>query len=255
MGTSTFNPLMTSNPGGSPVSFPSTPNAQNPYMPAVPGGPPSSPTNANPYAAGGFPAYGFSGTSGSSLPTIGSPVTSSGTPGYGTTGGPLGLGEGLTGGMQTLQKGLDKIYGSGIGNALTQFLASGAGYNPQILQQLFAQLQPQFAGQQQNLLQNFSAGGNRFSSGAQIGMADLMGQQSLTEGSMASQLYEQAVQNYMSVLTGAGAATAAHPQPSIWDTISSALGLGSTVAGGASALISAVNPGADTGILDAIAGM
>jgi hypothetical protein len=253
-----INPSLLSgqNPSGSSISIPqlfSSSSGQNPMLPSGPTSPGSAPSTPNPYGSspsGSFPAYGF-GTPSSTLPTIGS----SGAPGgYGGGGGVLGLGVGSQGGFSQLQKGLDTIYGSGVGNMLTQFLASGAGYNPQVLQQLFAQLQPQFAQQQQNLMQQFSASGNRFGSGAQIGYSNLLGQQGLEEGDIASQLYEQAVQNYMSVLTGAGAETAAHPQPSFWDQLSGILNMSQTVLGAASGVTSSVNPGADTGILDALAG-
>jgi hypothetical protein len=188
----------------------------------------------------------------SSLGTIGSALPASSNIG----GGPLGLGEGATG-MKTLQQNLDKVFGNGVGNAITQFLGSGAGYSPQILQQLFAQLQPGFAQQQQNLIGQFSAGGNRFGSGAQIGYADLLGQQSMTEGSVAANLYEQAVTNYMNVLMGTSTAAANEKshQPSTWDTIAGIMGLAGSGAQAASSITSAINPSADTGILDALGGL
>jgi hypothetical protein len=124
---------------------------------------------------------------------------------------------------------------------LQNFLTSGAGYNPQVLQQLFAQLQPQFANQQQNLLQQFSASGNRFGSGAQTGYADLLGQQSLTEGDVAANLYEQSIQNFMSIITNAGDTTAQRIEstPSGFDN--------------AMALINALKPGGGGGGQEAAA--
>jgi hypothetical protein len=198
------------NPSGTQATFPApfsgAPGTQfngtgtNPYMPGM-----NPAQNPNPYASGsgGFSAYGF------------------GAPGGGTSGGGTvptspnipGINIGNTGALNPSQTSaltsqLDKTYGKGMGALLQQFLSSGAGYNPQVLQQLFAQLQPQFANQQQNLMQQFSASGNRFGSGAQTGYADLLGQQSLTEGDIASQLYERSVQNYMQILEGTSAADA-----------------------------------------------
>ena len=171
-------------PGGSGV---------NPYMPTM-----NPAQNPNPYASGsgGFSAYGF-------VPSGATSTSGGGTSGGGTSGGGTvptspnipGINIGNIGSLtpsqtSALASQMDKTYGKGMGALLTQFLSSGAGYNPQVLQQLFAQLQPQFANQQQNLLQQFSASGNRFGSGAQTGYADLLGQQSMTEGNIASQLYE-----------------------------------------------------------------
>jgi hypothetical protein len=251
---SAVNPLFTSlipggaNPSGASVSVPSPPltgTTGNPYINTpVPGGA-NTPVSRNPYDMN-FSAYT---PPVSSLPTIGgAPTPYSAVPGspntftgggvtgaYGTMGGPLGLGESSQG-FQSLQSTLDKTYGAGTGNALVQFLASGAGYSPQVLQQLFAQLQPGFEQQQQNLLQQFSAGGGRFSSTAATGYADLLSQQGLDMGDIAAQLYEQAVSNYMNILGQAGTASANMKanQPSTWDVIGSALGLTGDVAGAAS---------------------
>jgi hypothetical protein len=124
-----------------------------------------------------------------------------------------------------LFKNLEKTYGAGVAQLMINFLQGGAGYNPQVLQNLIAQLQPQFNRAQQNLTQQFSAGGNRFGSGAEVGMADLLSQQNLEVGSIASQLYEQSVQNFMSVLMGAAGPDAKRigTSSSTWDTISGIL--------------------------------
>jgi hypothetical protein len=227
------SPLMipgAANPSGTNVSMPAPfsgaptqTNAPNPYMPNV--SPGSNPTStANPYA-GSFGAYGFPGspapTSGAMTSTAGgsAPTTPTIT-GIGQTGQPLTPSQ-----QNSLNISLGKDAGAGMGTLIEQFLNSGAGYNPQVLQQLIAQLQPQFAGQQQDLLQQFSGGGNRFGSGAQTGYADLLGQQSQTEGSIAANLYEQSVQNYMNVLENAFDTTTNRVEntPSTFDDIMSAL--------------------------------
>jgi hypothetical protein len=166
----------------------------------LPGG--TNPSQHNPYvpatSTGGFGAYGFPPGSSSTTGTPGSGSSSSTIPGINVG----NISDLSSGDMGSLLNKLDKTYGKGMGDLLAKFLSSGAGYNPQVLQQMFAQLQPGFANQQQNLLQQFSASGNRFGSGAETGYADLLGQQSLTEGNIAAQLYEQSVQNYMQILEG-----------------------------------------------------
>jgi hypothetical protein len=240
------NPLMipgASNPSGSSISMPapfsgSTGVTQtNPYSSTVS---PSTTGGAapNPYASS-FGAYGFTGQPSTTTPApVGgttnstSPLIAAGTgqtPGAGGT----GSGSGSLTNNPALTRNLDKTFGAGIGGVLQQFLASGAGYNPQVLQQMIAQLQPGFTNQQQNLLQQFSAGGNRFGSGAQTGYADLLGQQSQTEGSMASQLYEQSITNYMNILEDAGNTTATRIEntPSTFDDIMQGVSAAGSVAG------------------------
>lgn len=236
------SPLMipgAANPGGSQISMPapfsgSGAGGQNPYLPMNSTQPQPVASSANPYA-GSFGAYGFNPT-GTTTPgggTTVAPSTNIGTTGTGSTASNTN--------SSALSRNLDKTFGAGIGGMLQNFLTSGAGYNPQVLQQLFAQLQPQFANQQQNLLQQFSASGNRFGSGAQTGYADLLGQQSLTEGDVAANLYEQSIQNFMSIITNAGDTTAQRIEstPSGFDN--------------AMALINALKPGGGGGGQEAAA--
>jgi len=227
MGNALVNPLVipgAQNPAGSQVSMPApfsggttaSGGSTNPYMNPVSTSTTASPTN--PYA-GSFGAYGFPGNTSAPSPVgVGTTPNAPNIIGTGTGSG------NLTGGQnKALESQLDKTYGKGMGALLLQFMNSGAGYNPQVLQQLFSQLQPQFANQQQNLLQQFSASGNRFGSGAQTGFADLLGQQSETEGSIAANLYEQSIQNYMQILEGTSGADASRiaQTPSTFDDIAS----------------------------------
>jgi hypothetical protein len=243
---SAANPLFGSPtvPGSGPVYGGGTSTTNNPYMPAIPySGAPSS-TAANPYSS--FPAYGSPYGTPGATPQVGTPATGpvGGVAGGGTNptgipqaGGPLNPGE-----SNSLNISLGKTYGKGLGGLIEQFLSGGAGYNPQVLQALVAQLQPQFQQQQQNLLGSFSAGGNRFGSGAQTGMASLLSQQDTDVSSMAAQLYEQSVQNYMTVLEDTASQVSGRivNTPSTFDDIMSGLSevgnLGSQGAGAYSGL-------------------
>ena len=226
--SSLVNPLVipgAANPGGSQVSMPApfagttaSGGSTNPYMNTSTAS--TTAPNTNPYA-GSFGAYGFPGNTSAPSPIgTGTVPNAPNIVGTGTGSGSLTSGQ-----NKALESQLDKTYGKGMGALLLSFMNSGAGYNPQVLQQIFSQLQPGFANQQQNLLQQFSASGNRFGSGAQTGFADLLGQQSQTEGQIASQLYEQSIQNYMSILEGTSGADASRiaATPSTFDDITSLL--------------------------------
>jgi len=150
---------------------------------------------------------------------------------------------------------LKKSYGDGTAHALMDFLTSGAGFNQDAINNLFASMQPQIERGTESLMNQFSATGNRFGSGAQIGLGDFLSQVNLNEGQIESNMYEQAIQNYLSVLmpTSAQAAQTKANSPSTADSILSALNLGGSAAGGASAITSAINPNADTSLLDTLA--
>jgi hypothetical protein len=149
---------------------------------------------------------------------------------------------------------LKKTYGDGTAHALLDFLTSGAGFNQDAINNLFAAMQPQIERGTESLINQFSTTGNRFGSGAQIGLGDYLSQVNLNEGQLESQMYEQAIQNYLSVLmptAGANAQTKAN-SPSTLDSVLSDLSLGTTAAQGASAITSAISPNANTSILDTI---
>jgi len=188
--------------------------------------PAAVPSNTTAPAGPAFPANGLS------TPSV---------PGGGSTSS-SGLGFGTLSPSQTnsLTHNLKNTYGAGLGALIQQFLQGGAGYNSAAINNLVAGLQPQFTQAQNDLLQQFSAGGNRFSSGAQIGESNLLSQQNLQVGELESQMYEQAIQNYMQVLMGSGGTQASRlmNQPSVFDEIGSALG---TAAGGAGKILSALN--------------
>ena len=200
----------------------------------------------------------FGANTGGYSPT--SLVPSSG-PGGSTATQPLGTGPALSGmtpsGLKDLYHELNKTFGEGGASAIMNFLSSGAGFNQDAINNIFAALQPGFNRSQENLMEQFSTSGNRFGSGAQIGLADLESQQNLQMGEIESQMYEQSVSNYINTLLDVTTKNAGRiaSSPSIMDKIGSFLNLGGTAAGGISSLISGINPGADTGILDVISSL
>jgi len=265
------------NPTGAQVSVPggSTTNSSgaNTLLPASGVGTSvSSPVTNNPYSGGAVPGA----TSGTPAPLVPSPginsggYTSSGggaLPNTGTgvgtntgTGANTSANQSMIGGMtplqfQNLYKDLDKTFGPGLAGTISTFLQSGAGYNQQAISNLLASLQPGIERGEESLVNQFSASGNRFGSGAQIGLADYESQVNLNEGSLISQMYEQAVQNYMNILGGtetAVANTKAH-QPSVWDEITGGLDLAGSLGGAAAAGAGA--SGAGAGALAALAAL
>jgi len=193
MNTTMVNPLLP------PTTLSgSTSAASNPYG-IVPG---AMPAYGSPYGAPATPSGGGTPTM-TPAPPYASGRTGSGATGVSNLGAALGAPTTPMGENKLLQS-LNKAYGAGIGTSLYNFLAGGAGFSQQAINNLVAFLQPQFEKSQENLLEQFSTGGNRFSSGAGIGYADLLGQQALDVGQLETQMYEQSINDFLSVLTGAG---------------------------------------------------
>jgi hypothetical protein len=199
-------------------------------MPTLPQGAVSTSATSGMPAPMGYtttPSYSTAGPAPGTLfgANTGGGVSGTGTPGTPGTNDPsslLGFGSNLNPSqMKGLGISLNKTFGSGIGGLIMNFLLGGAGYNQTAVNNLVAGLQPQFERSQQDLLQQFSAGGNRFGSGAQTGFADLLSQQNLQVGELESQMYEQSVNNFMQVLLGAGSADATRIMntPSTFDNI------------------------------------
>lgn len=221
-----------SNPTGGPkygsegfVPGAGTSSGSNPML--LPPNLPASAPPANPYAGtvvppSGAPAFGANSGPYSS--------TSLFTTGSGGTGNPVsGVGD-ITGrqGGRTLGE-LQTMYGEGLGALMYQFLQSGAGFNQNAINNIFAALQPGINRGEEDLMSQFSASGNRFSSGAQIGLGDYLSQVNLNEGQIESQMYEQAVSKYMDVLNGVSSQNLQlkefnMSQPGIFDDIISAVG-------------------------------
>jgi hypothetical protein len=252
------------NPTGNQLSLLDLPGSgskgANPLLPQTTPGGPSSPVNTNPYGVvpgsttptpPAFPAN--SGPSSPSGILSGTGLTS--TTG-GNVSGILGTGQLSQQDWTGIWRNLSKTYGSQMAGLLVDFLRGGAGFSPDALNALFASLQPQIERGEEDLMTQFSASGNRFGSGAEIGLGDFLSRVNLNEGEIAAQMQEQAIQNYLNILTGTSkdvAATKAS-SPSVFDSILGGIGLGGQAAGGISSIISSISPTADTGILDAIAG-
>jgi hypothetical protein len=170
--------------------------------------------------------------------------------------GPLGsLFQGMTQkGFNDFLKEMNKTYGEGTASMLASFLAGGAGFSQSAVNNIFAALQPQINRGTESIMDQFSATGNRFGSDAQLGLADYQSQINLNEGQIETQMYEDAVNNYMSVLTGMSGtrASAMAGSPSTMDKLMSALQIGGAGAGAASA---AGVGGTAGSILDVIASM
>jgi len=156
---------------------------------------------------------------GSSNPYSASGATAALTGLGGGTGntGALGMGFGGTDLAKSLQS---SGYRGGVGTALSQFLQSGAGFNPAVAQAMIAALQPQFAKGQANLMEQFGSMGLGMGSPAALGMGDYEAQTNLDVGQLLSGMYEQSIQNYMGVLESAKTA----PKAPWWQAASSLIG-------------------------------
>jgi hypothetical protein len=199
------------NPTGSQVSVPGATSSSgaNPLLPST-GTSSAAPTSTNPLTAGftssSVPTFGANGPGPVSLtgaPTM--PATNAGQ----AAGSPIGgLSTMSPTDISKLYSGLSKTYGDGPAHAILDFLTSGAGFNQDAINNMFAAMQPQIERGTESLENQFSATGNRFGSGAQIGTADYLSQVNLNEGQIEAQQYNQAISNYLSVLMGTSGATA-----------------------------------------------
>jgi hypothetical protein len=151
---------------------------------------------------------------------------------------------------------LKKTYGDGMAHLLLDFLTGGAGFNQQAINNLLASLQPGIERGEENIMEQFSAMGNRFGSPAAIGMGDFLSQVNLNEGQLVTQMYEQAISNAMDVMLETAGQTSKRiaNSPSFLDSLLGGIGAAGQGAGGLSSIISAIAPNADTGVLDTIAG-
>jgi hypothetical protein len=94
-------------------------------------------------------------------------------------------------------------YPSAVAAALAGFIGSGSGFSPAVMQALMASLQPQVNRGEADIMEQFGSQGLGQGSSAAIGMGDYLSQVNLNEQQIASQMYEQSIQNTMSILTGA----------------------------------------------------
>lgn len=201
----------------------------------VPGGTNSMPTpiNTSPVVFGANNPYLTN-----QLPTSGGTVTNtnpytSAVPG---TSNAIGATPGST--IPTPQVGTNSLSNDALKGtfgdfapAIQQLLQSQGGYNPQVIQAILAQMGPGIAKGQQNLVEEFGAAGNRFSSSAATGLGDYNSQVQLDQGQIMAQLYEQSYQNYMNEVMGVGGEISQYEmnKPSGWDIASGILGAGTSL--------------------------
>jgi hypothetical protein len=134
-------------------------------------------------------------------------------------GGALGVPTTGEGENKTLNS-LNKTFGAGLGTAIYNFLAGGAGFNQDAINNMLAAMQPGFNQANENLITQFGSSGNRFSSGAEIGLADQQSQQVLSEGQLETQMYEQSVNDFIGVLMGSAQLSANRKaQPTFLDQL------------------------------------
>lgn len=174
----------------------------------------------------------------------------------GTAGGPSGtqFGGFLSGMTQKdigrLFSSLKKTYGDGMAHLLLDFLMGGAGFNQQAVNNLLASLQPGIERGEENIIEQFSAMGNRFGSPAATGLGDFLSRVNLQEGELVTQMYEDSLNRFMEVLMGVSGTDAKRiaSSPGFLDQIGSILGLVGTGAGG----LEAAGVGGGSGVASSI---
>lgn len=112
-----------------------------------------------------------------------------------TTLGPTGL-------PQIQGSALKNLYGHGVGDALSTFLNSGAGFNPGVVQAEQNAAMPLEARGVASIMNAMGGHGLSGSSTAAVGVGDFESQFNSQLENMFAQQYEQSVQNYLQVLMG-----------------------------------------------------
>jgi hypothetical protein len=141
---------------------------------------------------------------------------------------------------------LTKQWGS-MGNSINSFIKDGMGFNPKVASMMANDITPYFQANMNNLMEMFGSAGDRFSSDAALAGGQMTASFTAQQEQIFTQMYQQAVQNYMAVLTGGRYKEGGG---GIMSSISSALGLAK--AGGAG--LEAAGVGAGGGTLGAIVG-
>jgi len=155
-------------------------------MPGMPSGPMSS-TSGVP-GAGSFNANGTS--------TFGNPSFFSG--GSTVPGGSSGM----PGFPQVTGSVFKDLYGHGVGDALQQFLNSGAGFNQNVVNAEMNAAMPIEARGRENIMNAMGGHGLAGSSSAAVGVGDFESQFNAQLENMFAQQYEQSVSRYLDVLMG-----------------------------------------------------
>jgi hypothetical protein len=147
---------------------------------------------------------------------------------------------------------LTSTYGEGAGDSLYNYMMSGAGYNPQVAQQLLATFQPEIAQGQANLASQFGAAGAGNGSSAALAQGAFQAQVVGQEDTILAQQYDQGEQNFQNILLGTSGVSSgtnvSTNTSNILGDIGSILGLTSAGAGAAQA----AGVGAGGGTLDTI---
>jgi hypothetical protein len=250
MGTPIVNPLYAgqytpTNPTGANIAVPgSAPSSSgaNPLLPSL-GTSSTAPTSTNPLTAGftssSVPTFGANGPGPVSLtgaPTL--PATNAGQAAASPIGGMSTM---SPTDVATMYNDLKKTYGDGVAHSILDFLTSGAGFNQSAINNLFAAMQPGIERGTESLANQFSTSGNRFGSGAQIGIADYLSQVNLNQGQLETQMYETAINNYLSTLMGV-ASQNAQRKAATPSALDDALAIAGTVIPGAAMAASALKP-------------
>lgn len=144
----------------------------------VPGMPSSG---GNPFPANNTTAFGGSSFGGSTIPG-----GNSGFPGFPQVQGSV----------------FKDLYGHGVGDALQQFLNSGAGFNQNVINAEQNAAMPLEARGVESIMNAMGAHGLSSSSTAAVGLGDFESQFNAQLENMFAQQYEQSVQRYLDVLMG-----------------------------------------------------
>lgn len=177
--------------------------------------------------AGGSGSAGNSIGSGGYMPQDSTSIFGGGSPGTSTAsnGGANGFGPSTTGGgfgqnptganifgmnpnsngyqwLSSNNSSLTKTYGKDSGSALGQFIQSGAGFNQEALNQLFASMAPQEYAQEATISNQQGDQGTRFSAANDFAQSNYQAQVNSTQTQAEFNQYNQSIQNMMSILMG-----------------------------------------------------
>lgn len=158
-------------------------------------------------ASGGF--HGVPGMPQNTNSVPGSSFSANGTTSFGNpnffSGGssvPGGGGGGIPGFPQVTGSVFKDLYGHGVGDALQQFLNSGAGFNQNVVNAEMNAAMPIEARGRENIMNAMGGHGLSGSSSAALSLGDFESQFNSQLENMFAQQYEQSVSRYLEVLMG-----------------------------------------------------
>lgn len=144
-------------------------------------------------------------TNTSTLPFLGFPANNTNAFGgnFFSSGSSVPGGSSMFPGFPQVQGSVFKdLYGHGVGDALQQFLNSGAGFNQNVVNAEMNAAMPLEARGIENIMNAMGGHGLGSSSTAAIGIGDFESQFNAQLQSMFAQQYEQSVDRYLKVLMG-----------------------------------------------------